>query len=125
MISLSNLFEVLGVNRIRAADGVNVPISVSRFIAAQNQVSVTAWVECEENAVGPPVKSDAQFFQVRKLRSVERINVWPSKFRTMHLDHSDAGGDTCPFFYAQAEIPRLKLVADLNFPSHIKSIPLR
>lgn len=49
--SLLNLDQVLSVDRFRLADRIHIPVRIACFIAAQDEVSVPARVEGEEDAV--------------------------------------------------------------------------
>lgn len=123
MISLSNLFEVLGVYCISATNCVDVPILFACFVTAQNQVGIPPGIEGEEDAVGPSLMLNPQFLQVWELRPFQRVDVRPSEFGTESLKHADTRGHTCSFVRVQAGVPRPELVADFHFPSYDASIP--
>ena len=90
----------------------------TRFIARHEQDRLTLRIESEGHSPFAIGRAETQLLHVRVARSIQRINTGPPCLRSELLKKSRQCQNLRPHVLVQHVELQLKLVADLNNPTH-------
>src|SRR5437762_622350 len=113
---------------------VETAISLSDQFAVEPLFAAARFISCDEedrlplrikSKGHPPLaisRAEAQFFHVGVPRVIQRINSRPVQLRSELLKKPSQCQNLCPHVLLQRVELRLKLIANLNSPSHWQSM---
>ena len=100
-----------------------VPVVVSAFIAAENQVRPPSRIKNKKNPVGPALMLYSQFFHVGALRSLYAIDVRASERWAYFFEQVYREVNALLLVLVEVQVPFRKFIADFNDPRHSHTIP--
>lgn len=110
--------------RVKSIVGLNDELFVKSFLAYSRLVTrheehcLTFGIEGESHSPFSVCRRETQLFHIRVARTVERVHARPAKLWTELLKQAGESKNFFPDLFGQGIELRLKLIANLNSPSH-------